>query len=195
MKKIVLFSLLLVSTLSFAQSKNALKDVSEVVFYGVDFSIVGIVGAEEEGYKFIESFGKINELMQREYSKYVKPLGKKTNVNIISVDLEPVAEKNAAMTNKSLNRASEVAPVEEPAIKKVLDGLNIKRTEGYGVILIAEELNKPQNRGIYELVFFNIANKEIITHAKISGKAKGFGLRNFWANSIYNSINKIKLSK
>lgn len=195
MKKIVLFSLLLVSTLSFAQSKDALKDVNDVVFYGIDFSIVGIVGADEDSYKFIESFSKINDLMQREYSKYIKPLDKKTKVNIVSVDLEAVSEKNAKITSESLNRAGDIAPIEEPAINDVLSGLNIKRTEGYGAILIAEELNKSKNRAIYELVFFDIASKKIITHAKISGQAKGFGLRNFWANSVGNSIRNIKLVK
>ena len=80
MKKILLFAFLLIGTASFGQSKDALKNIKEVTFYGVDYSHVGIIGADESSYKFIETFTKINELMQREYSKYVKPLAKKTKV-------------------------------------------------------------------------------------------------------------------
>lgn len=195
MKKILLFAFLLIGTASFGQSKDALKNIKEVTFYGVDYSHVGIIGADESSYKFIETFTKINELMQREYSKYVKPLAKKTKVDILGVDLAPVNAANNKITTQTLNRSSNVAAIEEPAIKEILNKLDFQRNEGYGVILIAEELNKSHNKGIYELVFFDVATKDIVTHAKISGKSRGFGLRNFWANSIHKAISKIKLSK
>ena len=195
MKKILLSAFLFVSSMVFGQSKEALKDVKEATFYGVDYSHVGIVGAAESSSKFIFTFDEINSLIQREYSKYIKKLAKKTKVDIVSVDLGPVNQLNSGITTESLDRPSIVTPFEETELQDIINSIDFKKDEGYGVILIAEELNKPRNRGIYELVFFDLANKQIITHAKISGKSRGFGLRNFWANSIHSTFKDISLRR
>ena len=56
-------------------------------------------------------------------------------------------------------------------------------------------MNKPQNRAYYELITFNIATREILSQKEVNGKAGGFGLRNFWAGSIYSVIKSNKFKK
>ena len=41
------------------------------------------------------------------------------------------------------------------------------------------------------VVFFNTETKEIIEEWITDGKARGFGLRNYWAGSIYSALKKL----
>ena len=41
---------------------------------------------------------------------------------------------------------------------------------------------------LYDLVVFDIASREVIMHKMVAGEARGFGLRNYWAGSIYDII-------
>ena len=56
--------------------------------------------------------------------------------------------------------------------------------------MIAKTHDKSEGRGIYELVVFDIATRDIITQKLVVGKARGFGLRNYWAHTIFNIIYK-----
>ena len=67
------------------------------------------------------------------------------------------------------------------------------QTEGVGVVLVAKLLNKPMSKATYELITFDISTREILSKREVSGKAGGFGLRNYWAGSVYNIIKSIKL--
>jgi len=40
------------------------------------------------------------------------------------------------------------------------------------------------------LIAFDIATRKILSKREVSGKAGGFGLRNYWAGSVYNIIKK-----
>lgn len=195
MRKLLTLSFLLLSIVSFGQSKEALKSIPEVTFLGIDFSHVGIIGADESSDQFIGVFDDINNLMQKEYGKYVSTFAKKTKVKVLGVDLRAVNKVNRDLNREDIQREGTVPPIEGSDINKALSALDLTGLDGYAAILIAEEFNKSTNRGIFELVFFNVDTKEVITHEKLSGKAGGFGLRNYWAKTVYNAIRKIKLSK
>ena len=61
----------------------------------------------------------------------------------------------------------------------------------FGLVIIAKLLNKAEAYGSYQVVFFNTDTKEIIQDWATGGKARGFGLRNYWAGSIYKVINNL----
>lgn len=67
----------------------------------------------------------------------------------------------------------------------------IQKTPGVGMVFIAQFLDKSNNRGTYEVVFFNTETKEIIEEWITDGKARGFGLRNYWAGSVYSALKKL----
>lgn len=69
---------------------------------------------------------------------------------------------------------------------------NTGSDRGYGAILIAGLLNKSKNRATYTVVIFNIDTKEIVSQQQITSKARGFGLRNFWAGSVHATLKQIK---
>ena len=53
--------------------------------------------------------------------------------------------------------------------------------------MVAMLLNKADARATYQIVFFNTKTREILTN----GKARGFGLRNYWAGSVHSAMKKL----
>ena len=82
-------------------------------------------------------------------------------------------------------------PLSKEQIKAAINALPIQKTPGVGMVFIAQFLDKSNNRGTYEVVFFNTETKEIIEEWITDGKARGFGLRNYWAGSIYSALKKL----
>jgi hypothetical protein len=184
MKK--LFFVCLTSILSlnvFAQSKAVIeKDV--VDFYGVDFSAVNIVGADEPQSKFIEAFKGINNLLLSEsekfdVAKYLNVTCKLTNIDNALKQAENITEENFNNRNQG-----------EFPLSKIADAY--PETEGKVLVIVAKELNKGQNSGIFEALIFDGKSKQIIRQKEFTGKAGGFGLRNFWAGALYSGMKKIK---
>ena len=45
------------------------------------------------------------------------------------------------------------------------------------------------------MVFFDIKSRNIVSSFKLTGAASGFGLRNYWAGSVYDAMKKVKKYK
>ena len=162
MKKLILFLFLSTSLFCFGQGKSALKDIQSIKFYGVDYSQVKIFGADESPAQFKDAFRRINELFITEAKKY--NVGKQLKKEVTEISLDAVNQVNENIDQK---------------------------TPGVGMVFIAQFLDKSNNRGTYEVVFFNTETKEIIEEWITDGKARGFGLRNYWAGSIYSALKKL----
>ena len=67
-----------------------------------------------------------------------------------------------------------------------------KEKSGIGILFLAESLNKSMKEAYYHFVAIDMKTKEILFHERLRGKPKGFGLRNYWAGSIYSVIKEIK---
>lgn len=195
MKKILLFVFLTVSMFSYGQERAALQGISEVTLYGVDFSHVLIRGADETGEAFVEAFDRINNLFLTEPKKYVKPFVQKTKIEVKAVNVIPVGKLNSQMNRQSMFTQDYVESFTDEEVALAVKGLELEKGKGVGVVLLALELNKQQRRAFYELVFFDINTRKVLTRGTIQGAAKGFGLRNYWANSINSALKKIKLTK
>ena len=59
-----------------------------------------------------------------------------------------------------------------------------------GLVLIATTLDKGNGIGYYTAVLFDPATQEVILQMDMAGKPGGFGLRNYWAGSVYNALKK-----
>ena len=79
----------------------------------------------------------------------------------------------------------------EDQIKQIVNALPTQKKPGIGLVIIAKLLNKAEAYGSYQVVFFNTETKEIIQDWAIGGKARGFGLRNYWAGSIHKVIRNL----
>lgn len=63
-KRLLLLCFLIIGTM------NAFAQKTPVVFYGVDFSLVKVCGADESDTEFLFAFNKINDLFISEGQKY-----------------------------------------------------------------------------------------------------------------------------
>ncbi|MBK5720109.1 hypothetical protein JGH11_04410 [Dysgonomonas sp. Marseille-P4677] len=191
MKKLILVMALLASICSFAQNKEILKDINKVEFYGVDFSHVKVYEAKESSEQFKIAFQDINNLFISEAKKY--NVSKALNREVAGVHVDNVKDRAYKIDTKDLFTSNADYQIEDNTIKDILKSLEINEKEGTGVILIAIKLNKLQNRGYYRVVFFDIKTRDVIDSWNTDGKARGFGLRNFWAHSVYNVLKDMNL--
>lgn len=186
MKKLILFLFLSTSLFCFGQGKSALKDIKSIKFYGVDYSQAKVFGAEETPQQFIVAFRRINELFITESKKY--DVGKQLKKKVTEISLDAVNQVNEAIDPEELMTTKREYMLTKEQIQAAVQALPISPSEGVGMVFVAQFLDKPNNRGTYEVVFFNTETKEIIEEWITDGKARGFGLRNYWAGSIYQAL-------
>lgn len=174
----------------FLVSLNALSAQTDesTYIYGVDFTHAKVYAANESVEQFAKAFEGINMLIVTEPEKYdfSHIMGRKVNAVI-----DPIYRlvSTCDYTNlKTLN-----STYEEPEYAEIVKNYSLPQTEGVGVILVAKVLNKPMNTASYELITFDIATREILYNKAVSGKAGGFGLRNYWARSVYDIIRTEKI--
>lgn len=192
MKKVLLFAFLLLAGVSFAQDKQGLKDSKTFTFYGVDFSKAKAYGANESLLEFKSAFEGINNLFINEQKKYdvSKAFKKETTLSLNAAKdlIDQIKNSDFQAENNSYSLSDDDA-------KALVKRLNTGSDKGYGVVLLAGLLNKGKPEATYDVVIFDISTKEILVKEKITSKARGFGLRNFWAASVHGTLKKVEKMK
>lgn len=189
MKKLILFLFLSTSLFCFGQVKSALKDIQSIKFYGVDYSQAKVFGADESPIQFKDAFRRINELFITEAKKY--NVEKQLKKEVTEISLDAVNQVNENINVAELMTTKREYSLSKEQIKAAIEALPIQKTPGVGMVFIAQFLDKSNARGTYEVVSFNTETKEIIEEWITDGKARGFGLRNYWAGSIYSALKKL----
>lgn len=182
--KRLLFMLLCTFSITILNAQNNEK----IYAYGIDYSYAKVYAADESVEQFTKAFENINMLIVTEPEKYdfSRIMGKRVEV-VIEPMLKIITTTDYANL-KSLN-----STYEEPKYSEIVKNYKLPQTEGIGVVFVAKLLNKPMNKATYELITFDISTREILSKREVSGKIGGFGLRNYWAGSVYNIIKKEKM--
>ena len=166
-----------------------IKNESKLVFYGLDFSKAKLIG--HEGFtdpydiktRFFDSW---NQLMVNESSKY--NFKEAFKMKDLEYDLSVIEERNQIPEVEGLVIEGEHSLTEED-VKSVIQQYNgSEHTEGLGLVLIIESLDKTADKGHMWVTFFDISTKEVVLTRRYSAKSGGFGIRNYWARSIYGVI-------
>ncbi len=166
-------------------------EVDDITFYGVDFSLVNIIGDDATDQQYLQAFRRINELFVTEPEKY--NIAKCIKSNISEYDFEVVNALNGAIDMAQARPLhSNMLSDEELAahIAQIpVDG------DAVGLIIVADNLNKTQEKGYFHFIFFDQATRTIVAKAFLKGKARGFGLRNHWARAILNSMKSLRVTR
>lgn len=196
MKKI-LFSLALAAICfsAAAQKKSSpLAGLGSMTFYGIDFSKGRVYGAADEPEKLRKAFGDINMLFIMEPEKYdvAKFVGKPMN----DIRIDAVTNMNDTIPLDSIKTVVKGHTLSDTVIAQSVKDLSIVSYEhGMGLVMIMETLDKPAELGTFVFVLFDIDTRNVISHWKLSGQPGGFGLRNYWARSVYEALEKVKTYK
>jgi hypothetical protein len=161
-----------------------------VNYYGIDFSRTGVFGAAETGYQFKEAFGRINALIIAEWPKY---------------NLEKFLHKDIAVMNISTTELlnNEIDPLEvavsspdyyisKDEIADMVRQYEIQEEDGTGLVIIGELLDKTTYNGVFVVIYFDIATREVLHGEGMVGQAGGFGLRNYWAGALLDALKRLR---
>ena len=165
---------------------DALKHGSPMTFFGVDYSrckgvALGVGTAEMRD----KVFPAINMLLVVEQDKYdVKKALMKSEV---IMDLNDVNRINRTLvaSNFAYYSSIDFKPFVKDTITKMIQLYDLKDKTGIGLVFIAEYLDKPGTTAVYDLVYFSMPDGNVILWEREFGTPKGFGMRNYWASTIY----------
>ena len=181
-----------ITTASGQEVDNALLEAKSVKFFGVDFSEVKVYGAQETVPQLLQAFENINNLFLAEPEKYDFEKILKREVSVVSVKaVNSVADY---IDEEELKTEDSSYRLDDKTIAEMIKFLPVDKEDGVGAVMVAEMLNKPAARGSYIIVYFSLEDKEILGSFRAEGKASGMGLRNYWANSVYDIIKSNKQS-
>lgn len=164
---------------------NPIEQIEQLCIYGVDYSIVNVYAAEESDDDFFEAFRRINLLLISEPEKYNFERAFRTPVG--TLDIGPTQQNNENCRDRYLHVTTKVFPAQEE-IMSLVRTYRLPQQEGVGVVLVGLLLDKSREEGTYDVVFFDIATRDILSVRTVTGKAGGFGLRNYWARTLFNIL-------
>ena len=178
-----------------AQKKSSpLAGLGSMIFYGIDFSKGRVYGAVDEPEKLRKAFGDINMLFITEPEKYnvAKFVGKPMN----DIRIDAVTNMNDTIPLDSIKTVVKGHTISDSTIAQTVKDLSIvSYNHGMGLVMIMETLDKPGELGTVVFVLFDIDTRNVISHWTLSGTPAGFGVRNYWAHSVYEALEKVKTYK
>jgi len=199
-KQFITFFLLLFSVIGNSQTAEDIFKSSDVKisWLGIDFSHVKLIGdfsefsgAGEKSFVQIRDqyFRQWNNLILAEPQKYdIKGMLRKGDIYDDIEMLMKINYKSAIENMESYNTPNYTTD----SIEDFIAPYDIENKEGIGVLFIAESLNKNTKEAYFHFVAINMKTKKLLIHERLRGVPVGFGLRNYWAGSIYYVINDIK---
>lgn len=168
---------------------EAIKQYSaKIIFCGIDFSLIQIVGEMRTAQEFIETFARINNLFLSEPDKYDVLKYLAPECTEIDYDMDVVYLNNSGKRKYTGTKSL----VTEDKIAALVKDYKIDSDNGIGIVIIADLWNKGRETGSYHIVKFDIPARKILSAVYVSGKASGFGLRNYWANTVYTGMKKYR---
>ena len=203
MKKLLFITMLLcsffTSSIYCQTSKDLFYQTDQPIYWlGVDYSHVKLIGTfaqfagsgetdiSELKNKYFPSW---NRLILAEPEKYdIKGMFRK---NTIINDIEMIIALNQKADISSMEVFNEPNYTND-TIQYFVNEYPIENKSGIGIIFIAETLDKNSQTAFYFVVAINMNSKEILFCERMMGKPAGFGLRNYWAGSIYYIIKNVK---
>jgi len=199
-RKLITLLLLLSTAASYSQTREDIFKSSDVKtsWLGIDFSHVKLIGdfsqffsaGEKSTVKIRDQyFPKWNNLILAEPGKYdIKGMLRKGD---IYYDIDMLMAINSKSSLENMESHNSIIYTVD-SLKSFISSYDIKEKDGIGILFIAESLNKNSGEAYFHFVALNMNTKEILIHERLMGKPGGFGLRNYWAGSVFKIIKDIK---
>jgi hypothetical protein len=180
-----------------AQSEKDVIAAKEITWFGLDFSKALFVGSftqfadaggqssSEIKDKFMPSW---NDLVVNERQKFdLKKAYSKENV---IYDLDIVTKRNAAVDVANMTSLNTQADrVKKEDVAKIVSQYKITK-KGIGLVYIVDTFDKPDEKGTIWVTFFDMATHKVLIAEKFTAKPGGFGLRNYWAKTVFEVMMK-----
>ena len=188
MKKLLLITSLIaaINFSGFSQSTEGAM-ANNLIFYGIDYTHAYFLTPLDfpNTADLKANIENWNDLIATERDKYsISKFFGKPDVEY-NFKMVKALNDNIDVESRLTTDPNKVAYLDEAQIAEIVSKYDTGDDSGSGLVFIAESYDKPNEKGAYWVTFFDIGSKKIIKTQRFEGKAKGFGLRNYWANSYY----------
>ncbi len=195
---IVAIAFIALTQSAYAQTAKELFNSTEtpVTYLGIDFTqarLINDAGASATDLKE-KHFPGINQVVVNEPKKYdLAKAFRKPITNDISVTEKVNATIDADKIKSS--SSSDESRLDAAAIQNVVNQYDLGGKKGVGLVFIMEGLNKPGAKGSMYVTFIDMATRKVIFTERMTGKAGGFGYKNYWAKSVFEVLEDIQKKK
>ncbi len=188
--------IVLVPAFGYGQQMQDIFDrKTKITWLGLDFTGAKFIGDRErygstsDVQHLLESW---NDLMIKERSKF-DVAGAIDKLKVEDA-LEVTKEHNANLDVSEIfsNEKKDHFHLKPDDIVAIARDYDYKGLTGIGVMFNIESFSKPDEEGAMWITFVNMKTKEVFFSERVGGQPGGFGMRNFWAASIYNVLKKIE---
>jgi len=180
-----------------AQSEKDVISAREITWLGLDFSKALFVGSftqfaeagEQSGSEIKQKYVPgWNDLVANERQKF--DLKKAYSKDNVIYDLDIVTKRNAAIdVGKMTSMNAQDDRLKKDDIVKVVSQYKTGK-KGIGLVYIVDTFDKPDEKGVIWVTFFDMATHKVLIAEKFTAKPGGFGLRNYWAKTIFEVMTK-----
>lgn len=193
----LLIALLLLVSIQPVFSQTTFKDYfnedTPLTYLGVDFTQAKVTGlTKPELEDLVERhFSSINNLVLNEPDKY--KLEKFFHKYEVKTDIDLVEGHNKKIDADKLKANGETKELTQSDLEKLVKGYNFSGKKGMGVMLVMENMDKTEKaeKGILHVVFVDMEKSKVLFSERYTTKPAGFGVRNYWAKTVYNVMDKI----
>ncbi len=186
-----------INGLSAQTIQDVFKSETTLTWLGIDFTDVKVLGHTDIEVEDLAArqFAGINELVLAEPKKFDLP--KAFHKTTIETDISLVKAKNKGLDPEKIKSDNEADRTRftKSTIEKMVSGYDFGGKKGFGVIIFMESMSKKAERATMYVTFVDMTSKKIILTERMEEKVGGFGLRNYYAKSIYEMLEDIQKDK
>ncbi len=185
----MVFICLVFSTVN-SSAQVSMKSLTEgkvkLIFFGYDFTQARFIGSAG----FTDAKG-VRDYFMAEWNKLIFMEPKKYSLQI-PLKLEPaiyVSNTDMLMDlNKAIDMKGRIIDVEysitEEQARKAIEQYKPETKDGMGCSFVIERFDKPEEKVVAWVVFFDLSNMQIVNIEKMEGKVGGIGLKNYYAAGL-----------
>lgn len=197
----LLLTLFLLCSASISGYAQSLKEFfanpsTPLTYLGVDFSLTKIQGETATPTEIKEKFEPINTVIITEAKKYdVTGSFKRTAPVINYPDAVNKVNDNANVAGMKTDNVSDLGSLTAEEVAKHVKTYNLSGKSGIGLVFVMEGMSKTNKEASMYAVLLDLGTKKVLNSEKITGKAQGFGFRNYWAYTVYKVLHTISTDK
>ncbi len=163
----------------------------DIVFYGFDMTYLKLTNSTKLGHGV--------EIVQKYYEAWNDEL---TNKMLTIKDMRHWMDKRTMFVGKSVFSNYRFMDYQDFVIannycipyedlEKIVKSYVLAEKNGLGMVVVLENFNKEREYSLIWVVFFDIATREILFAAEVSGKAGGSGMVKHWAVGVEQAFIKM----
>ena len=193
MRRLVISMLMVLLTEMVSAQETKIYNTRDIYWLGIDYNQCYFITSidfypPDRLYTELKAW---NILIFNEKDKYIDRNFSNREI-IIKSDFISRLNENVVVDSLLVDDLSKTKHLSKDDISNIVKTYNFPSDlSGVGLILIAESYSKPEEKGYYYSTLVDIKSKKVLLTERMSGDARGFGLRNYWARTYYKVLRKI----